>query len=168
MNSSTAYLENEIRTATPQKLRRMLIEGGIRFAYSAKIHLQANENSLAEAAKARCRAILAELLDSIEGEHEVAVQMRSVYAILLTSYIAQDAIDPIAAIDSLLQGLKEELQTWSQICEMHPQLPAEVTAARARNRELTSAEAAMILEQSDQGHPSGDHPSRGESFCLDA
>lgn len=168
MKSATDYLDNEVRNATPQQLRRILIEGALRFAHTTRAHLVANETSLAEAAKSRCRGILAELLDSIHGEHEVADQMRALYAVLITSYMTQDAINPIKAVENLIAGLNEELKTWTKVCEVHPHLPQELVDARAGSRELTSEEAATILDQTPGEAHQAPRNTRGNAFRIDA
>ena len=60
-----AYIEDQILTATPQKLRLMLIEGAIRFAKRTLLHWENRDNEQALESIIRCRNIVSELLSSI-------------------------------------------------------------------------------------------------------
>lgn len=171
MQLNNPYLENEIKSATPQRLRLMLIEGAMRFAHKAQQHLARDEAELANAAAGRLRSILAELLDSIDGESEVSDHMRAVYALILTQLTADEAADPDRAYSKALEALSIERETWQRVCEQQPHIPMEVQSARNRRVDVTTADAARILEESrdDETNPSSRaNDDRGEGFCMEA
>lgn len=163
------YLEVEVRSATPQRLRQLLIDGAIRFALTSKHRYQQNEIALADAAAGRCVAILAELFDSIEGSEPILDQMRSVHAIALTQFLEEQKTDPIAALDQLIQVLEIERDTWSALVEMHPELPVANDAASATQADLTPSDAAKILAEKNEAQKDAfeGEPKRN-SFVFDA
>lgn len=170
MQSQNPYLENEVKSATPQRLRVLLIDGAIRFALLAQQHLDRGEDALAAAARGRCRAILAELLDSITGESEVSDTMRAVYTLTLTQFVTDEAKDPRQAIENLVEVLKVERETWQLVCEQLPEVPPEIRMGQSQTADLTSADAASILMESGDDEIALDPAieERGTGFCLDA
>ena len=65
-----AYLENEAKTATPQKLRLMLIDGAIRFARLAATAVESGDDADCCETTSRCRSIVSELIGSIHRPEE--------------------------------------------------------------------------------------------------
>ena len=60
-NVQDAYLQTQVMTATPQKLRLMLVDGAIRYASQTLEHWKENRDEEGAETLARCRAIIAEL-----------------------------------------------------------------------------------------------------------
>ena len=68
MQARERYLEAQVMTATPQKLRLMLIEGAIQHARQALEFERLEQPEQRGKSISRCRAIVAELLGSIRPD----------------------------------------------------------------------------------------------------
>ena len=68
MTIDHTYLESEVLTASPQRLRLMLIDGAIRFARQTLVHWEVDHADAASQTLMRCRAIVTELLASVRGD----------------------------------------------------------------------------------------------------
>ena len=71
---SSAYIENQITSSTPQQLRLLLIEGGLRFARRTLEQWQAGDVENAAEPLARARAILAELMAAVQPDPEILAE----------------------------------------------------------------------------------------------
>ena len=161
------YLEAAVATATPQKLRLMLIEGAIRFATSARkqwcdpISYEVLENLR------RCHQILAELYASVrQEESEVAKTTAEVYLFLYREVLAVPADTDPSRLDGVLKVLDIERETWRQLCELMPDAP--VREGNSAPREITAGDAQV--DQPTYGAPCDVHPSPtgSEGFSLEA
>jgi flagellin-specific chaperone FliS len=66
IHPGAAYLENQVLTASPARLRLMLIEAGLRFAQKTIDDWSAGHDEAACDSLRRCRAFVAELLAGID------------------------------------------------------------------------------------------------------
>jgi flagellar protein FliS len=154
-------------TATPQRLRLMLIEGALRFAAHGKQSWQEDRDDLACQSLARCRAVLAELLGTIRGDmSDVAARVRDLYAFLLRKMLEVIPARDIDGLDQIIYLLQIERETWNQVCHQMPEAPvghgfgksAEVTAATG-----TCSPAAQLTN-----HDPASSGIDAGGFCLDA
>src|SRR5688572_33368487 len=108
-----AYLETQVLTATPQRLRLMLIEAALRTARDAQRAWQGNQHAAGDQAIAHCREILCELIGGIRpGETATADRVLGIYLFLFSSLAtAQLARDP-HRLGGIIQVLEEEQETW--------------------------------------------------------
>ena len=130
-----AYFENQVLTATPQKLRWMAIDGAIRFARQAAEHWKGGRIYEGGEALIGCQRLLVELMSAVKPQRapELAGNVSSLYAYvsrLLND--ARRARDP-AKLNEVIEILEIDRETWRQVCEQlgaAPQAPAvEVNAA---------------------------------------
>jgi flagellar protein FliS len=166
MNTSArdAYLASEILSATPQKLRLMLIVGAIRFAGLTLDHWQAERNDEAYQALARCRSIVTELLSGIQdGPTGVAKKLRGVYLFLFRSLTEAQLRRDVEKVQEVLRVLHVERETWEEICRAMPEAPE---AAPSSPAEVTAGSAAAILPTSVFGPGSSHAPSAGGFDCT--
>ena len=117
------YLENEVFTATPQKLRLMVIDGALRFANRALDVW--DQDTVRNDALTRCRALVSELLSSIKvDETKVAQNVARLYAfvyeLLVDAHIDKDK----SKVSETIEILQIERETWRQVCEAMPHAPA--------------------------------------------
>jgi flagellar protein FliS len=113
------YFENEVLTATPQKLQLMLIEAAIRLGNQTLEHWREGRESQALDAILRCQRILAEMLKGLRPAQmpELAGKVASVYIFLYRRVVqAQLQRDPIMLADAL-RVLEIERETWRKVCE---------------------------------------------------
>jgi len=120
-NASDAYLETQVFTATPQRLRLMLIDGAIRRLNAAQIGIAEGNVLQAHADLGRCRDIVAELMSGIDANgSSLNQQIFSVYLFLYSSLVDMTIANDFGRIGNLLRVLEEERQTWRELCEKMP------------------------------------------------
>jgi len=154
-----AYLESQIMTATPQKLRLMLIEAALRFArraYEAQLGEQleeAFENTL------RCRRIVTELLTSVDPGHSpLTKQVVALYVYLFQTLTEAQLKRSPEKFNDVIKVLEIERETWRDLCEKMPL--ASVDAKAVMPKEIRSSAPAILPVDGSQ-LPTG-------SFSLDA
>ena len=144
-NSRDSYLETEVLTATPQRLRKMLLDGAIRFATLARDLFAKQQDEDAHRALDRCSDILAELLAAVRPEDDLTRQIAGVYLFLMTQAIEIRKNPEVTSLNDLIEVLEIERETWRQVCEATPAAP---TSRGPLPREIGSSEAASILSAS--------------------
>jgi flagellar secretion chaperone FliS len=127
-----AYLETQVTTATPQRLRLMLIEGAQRRARAAQAAWEAGRITEGVEAIEHCRNIITELISGIHPDQTpTAKQVLGIHLFLLSALTeAQFAHDGNRLVD-VLRVLDEEQQTWQAVCEQMPDRPVAPAAAAA-------------------------------------
>ncbi len=153
-----AYLETQILTATPQRLRLMLIEEAIRRLRAAQNAFAAGERDQASQSLRTCREVLAELLAGIQPEQSpVARRVQGIYVFLYATLVeVQFGPDPSRLAD-MLSVLEEERVTWQAVCEQMPHRPAagampaeELAPQRVRQSWSVDYANPSSTEQTDQ------------------
>jgi flagellar secretion chaperone FliS len=125
LSAREAYLSTQILTATPQRLRLMLIEGAIRNARAAQAAWQAGNTAQGSEAIAHCRGIVSELIAGIQPEQtDVARQILGVYLFLFSTLVEAQLARDGGRLNDVLRVLDEERQTWQALCEQMPERPA--------------------------------------------
>lgn len=120
---SDAYLEIQVSTASPIKLRLLLIDGAIRFLNQAREHAAAGDTSKALEFTSRVRDILAEILNNVwNAEGYVAKQQKSLYGYMLRLASVMQLRAEFEHADSILKVLAEERETWRMLAEKHSDL----------------------------------------------
>jgi len=142
------YLETQVTTATPQRLRLMLVQGALRFANLTSEHWRNEEAEAGAESLIRCRRIVSELLTTIrDGENELNQKMTDLYRFLFQTLTEAQRDQDLGKISEVTKVLEEECETWTQVCESHPNntafakpdAPKEVTA---RNSGMPSIDTA--------------------------
>ena len=122
--AGNAYLETQIATATPQRLRLMLIDGAIRYGH---LTIQAwEENRPADALESliRCRSIVSELIAGVRpGSSSLADRVVSLYLFLFQELTFAQLHQDRLKVGDVLRILDEERETWRQICRQMPEAP---------------------------------------------
>ena len=115
----STYFENEILTATPQKLHLMLIEAAIRLGNQTLEHWREGRETQAVESIVRCQRILAQMLKGLRPAQmpELVGQVARVYMFVYRNLVqAQIQRDPIKVADAL-RVLEIERETWRKVCE---------------------------------------------------
>jgi len=134
MNPSAreAYLSTQVLTATPQRLKLMLIEGAIRQARAAQAAWQAGNMSQGLDAISYCRGIVSELIAGIQPEQtDVARQALGIYMFLFSTLVEAQLARDGARLNDVIRVLEEERQTWQMLCEQMPERPVAEAAPSA-------------------------------------
>jgi flagellar protein FliS len=127
-----SYLEAQILTATPQKLRLLLIEGALRFARQALRNWEQADNEHACDAIARCRGIISELLASIRPDSsELTQRVTGLYLFLFRQLTEAQLRRQVNLVEEVIQILEIEHETWRQVCDQMPLAPISPAAASA-------------------------------------
>lgn len=127
-----AYIEAQVMTATPQKLRLMLIEGAIRFARQTIQQWQAGDNERALEAIIRCRNIVSELLSSIRvDESELTKRVASLYLFVFQNLTEAQLRRDVKLVEEAIDVLEVERGTWRELCDEMPHAPARTAEHRA-------------------------------------
>lgn len=129
------YLETQVMTASPQKLRLMLVEGAIR-KVSLVQHCWDNQRpEEALEASIRAREIISELIAPLsEDKSPLARQMLAVYVYLFRTLTEASLENDRQKLADVLRVLGEERETWTQVCakfveiDERPQEKAEIVA----------------------------------------
>jgi len=162
-----SYLDTQILTATPQRLRLMLIEGAIRQAHNAQAARQAG--SIPEALEAinHCRNIVSELIAGIKpDETPVARQVLGIYMFLFSTLVEAQFASDVTRLADVVRVLEEERQTWQLVCQQVPERP--VAAASSTVEELAPSRVAESLLHGYGPVPSSRVPSVASAFSIEA
>lgn len=108
------YLRTKVMTASPAELRLMLIGGAIRFAEQARSGLIAGDHEQIYQGSSQCRAILTELITSLQPEVDPLLCER---LIELYTYIYNQVVEAVSNRDpEVIAGVVEllvyEQETW--------------------------------------------------------
>src|SRR5215510_8449365 len=133
LSARDAYLETQVLTATPQRLRLMLVEAAIRKAKVAQQACDANDKETAQAAINYCRDIISELIAGIQPDQSsLAKQVLGIYMFVYSALVEIGLTVDGQRLRDVVRVLEEERQTWEAVCEQMPERPVadqSVTAA---------------------------------------
>jgi flagellar protein FliS len=117
MNHS-AYLESKVRTASPQRLHLLLIEGAIRFGRQADEALRRGDKVAASAHLLRVIDIVGEMLAGMRStKSELNEKIADLYWFIFRRVSeAKINVEP-APLAEALRLLEFERQTWQLACE---------------------------------------------------
>ena len=160
--AQNAYLEAQANTATPQKLRLMLIDGGLRFARQTLDHWENGCDSEAREACRRCRDVLLELLSSLKTEKsDIANQMADVYLFLVRTITQAEVDGDPLWVDKVIKVLEVERGTWQELCNKYPNT---VVPPEAREVKVTGLEVTLPKDDfphrrtGDRSYPASGNP----------
>lgn len=161
-----SYLESQVMTATPQKLRLMLIDGAMGAGRQAIGFWEAGDNERASAAITRCRNIISELLAGIKPDSTpLTKRVAGVYVFLFKLMTEAQLHQQPELIRQALEILSVEQETWRMVCEKMPNAPLRTLGESAQ--ELTSSDAARMLPAKSSG-PATYEPTSEGGFTIDA
>jgi len=184
-DSTNAYLETEVLTATPQKLQLMMISGAIRFAHQAQRLGENGDTEQAWESLLRCRGIVTQILCGIKTQNQPLLrQVAGIYLYLFRDLTNIQLTGEYHRLAEIIPVLEEERETWRQLCEL---VPEALERPREEVREITARDmhpahetpmhsAAGAFSQAPSSHQgfdsATDSPSSqtsvGGGFSLDA
>jgi flagellar protein FliS len=163
-----AYFETQVLTATPQRLRLMLIDGALRFARQAiecwgdQVNRVPRYNALA-----RCHDIVVELYSTIKtDELPVARQVKAIYEFLIREMAFASMATDCQNVRNVVRVLEEERVTWQQLCEMMPEPPPRNSVGPQGCQEITARDCPPM--RSSIPAPLGNINRPQERFSLEA
>ena len=153
MNAGQAYLETQVATATPQRLRLMLIEGAIRLARQTAEEWREQRPAQALETLIRCRSFITELISGIrEGSSPLAEKVLEIYLFLFRELTEIQSQRDATRMEGVIRVLEEERTTWQNVCATLTERPEgsathcshEVVAPAYLRAPLGSAEIESI------------------------
>ena len=113
------YLQAEVQTATPQKLRLMLIEAAIKNVHRTKKAWEEERFEAAFESLSLAQDIVAELLSSLDKESnpKLAGKIASIYVFIFRCLSEGGMTHDPQKMDDALRVLNSERETWKQVCE---------------------------------------------------
>jgi flagellar protein FliS len=163
-----AYFETQVLTATPQRLRLMLIDGALRFARQAiecwgdEVNRVPRYNALA-----RCHDIVVELYRTIRADElPVARQVKAIYEFLLREMALASMATDCQNVRNVVKVLEEERVTWQQLCEIMPEPPLRDNGGPQGCHEITARDCPPL--RSSTPAPLGNINLPRERFSLEA
>ena len=144
------YLATQITTATPQKLRLMLVEGAIRFGIRAQSLWNDEREAEAMEALIRCRQIVAELMAAVkEDGSPLSGKITALYTFLFRTLTESQLNQDAAKLAEVLEVLQVERETWSQVCEKLGSTQEQATPVITSDDPVALAAVAPIIEQTE-------------------
>lgn len=136
---NAAYLETRVRTATPQRLQVMLIDGALRFAHQSLQHWDGGlPGKAAYDAIVRCRDIVAEIYGSIKQDQApVAEQVAAIYLFLFRRLSEAPLHQDPQRVRDVIRVLEQERITWESVCEKMPEPPFGAGVHFGTSEEIT-------------------------------
>lgn len=130
------YLATEVQTATPPKLRWMLIDGAVRRGEAARQLWQSGNDLAAADALVKCHALVGELLGSARAaDSQLARDVVRLYTYLfrtLTEAVRDRDPDKLGHVLTILHA---ERETWREVSE---KLSAEQDGQKAPELESSA------------------------------
>lgn len=120
-----AYLEAEVRTATAQRLRLMLIDGALRFARRAlALWDDPSQQAACQEALVRCRDIVHELYAAIRAEQcPAGAAVKAVHLFVYQQLAIASLRHDCRRVQDAIAVLEEERETWRLVCQQMPDAP---------------------------------------------
>jgi flagellar protein FliS len=127
---SDAYLQTQVLTASPQRLRLMLIEAALRDVdLTARLWDQQQPEQALESL-IRCRGIISELIAGIrQGESPLAQKVLGLYLFLFQALTEAQLSRDRTKLAIVRRILSSERDTWQQVCQQLATAPAAPPAA---------------------------------------
>jgi flagellar protein FliS len=142
---AAAYFETQVHTATPQKLRLMLIEGALRHARRTLDQWREGAADRGYASLVAARDIVGELIAGIRAaESPLAARVNQLYVYLFSALTEAQQTRDQALLAGVIRALEEDRETWRQLCERLGDRPAvAASAALTPHEELAPAIVAQ-------------------------
>ena len=114
------YLRATIETASPPRLRLMLIERAVEVAAGLAMEWRAGRETGANAMSLRLLDLLTELLRGVQGgttaENRLGSQVADLYVFLIQHLLTAEQNSDPNAIDEIRLVLETEAETWRLVC----------------------------------------------------
>ncbi len=115
-NARERYLENEVLGASPQKMRKLMIDGAIRFSHQTIQCWAANDFEGGLESTNRARDIIMELYATLRQGPEM-MPIRQIYHFLNTEVTIASFERSPERIKKIIKVLEVEQETWRQVCD---------------------------------------------------
>ncbi len=163
-----SYLVAEVMTATPQKLRLMLLDAAIRSAERARGLADENEWKSAVEKIIHVQNIVSELLSSLDYESgdELVKKVASIYLFIFRTLVIAAMKHDAEKLDEAIRVLEVERETWRQVCD---KFGGRIGAASNETPNFAYSEDAVASAVASIGAPiSNDYDMPVGGFSIEA
>lgn len=139
------YLRTKVMTASSAELRLMLIDGAIRFAEQAREGLLANDHEKIYQGSTQCRAILTELITSLQPEVAplLCERLAALYTFMYNEMVSAVSHRDPGGVEKVVELLTYERETWVLAIE-------RLAAQGAQNEEAGQCPADFAVDPTDE------------------
>ena len=121
MNPYSHYQQNQILSASPERLLLMLYDGAIRFTCQAIHGLEEENLALTHHGINKALAIISEFAETLDHEigGEIAENLDALYAFMIRELTLANRhrdVDKLRTVEGLLRGLRD---TWQEAIEIN-------------------------------------------------
>ncbi|AVX21676.1 flagellar protein FliS [Carboxydocella sporoproducens DSM 16521] len=113
-NPYQQYLDNQINTATPEKLLLMLLDGGIRFCQKAVQAIEQKDISEAHTNLVKAQNIVLELLATLDRSYPIAENLAALYDYMNRRLIEANIKKDATIINEVIGFFKELKEAFAQ------------------------------------------------------
>jgi flagellar protein FliS len=131
-SANEKYLRSTVLTATPARLRFLLLERAISLVSLVKESRTRNPQQLVDERTITLRDILGELLGGVSRNNDdLGKQVADIYVFLLQELTYAEIEPGLERLNNIEMILEIELETWRQVCETQAKraVPAPMMAA---------------------------------------
>ena len=114
-NAANAYKNNRVTTASPAELTLMLYEGAVKFANIAVIALEKKDYETVNTNIQKCRAIVVELMTTLNFKYEVANDFKRLYDYIFSLLVEANLHKDIDTLNTALDELRSLRDIWKEI-----------------------------------------------------
>jgi flagellar protein FliS len=113
------YLATNVQTATPQKLKLLLLDAALRMANRTRQYWQEGRFERAIESLDRAQSIVAEMRAGIkyEAAGELAERVSMIYEFIFRSLVDAGCQRDEKKLDDAIRILEIERETWRQVCD---------------------------------------------------
>lgn len=135
-HSGSSYLQATVDSASPARLRLMLIERGVEVATALSDGYRTGENTGSNDLSIKLFDILSELLTGVTGstnkkEGEICDQVADLYVFLMQHLLAAEQISDSSSVTEIAAVLQIEAETWRMACAVETDTHTRMTSGGA-------------------------------------
>ena len=114
-NATKAYGNNKVLTATPAELTLMLYDGAVKFANRAVDALEKKDYENTNINIQRCRAIIVELMSTLNFKYPVAEDFKRMYDYIFNLLVKANMDKDMEALQRALEEIRGMRDVWKEV-----------------------------------------------------
>lgn len=113
-NPYQQYRQQQVNTATPDKLLIMLYDGAIRFCSQAKMAIENKQFEQSHVNLTKAQNIIVEFMTTLNMDYEISPNLYSLYDYLYNRLVEANIKKDTAIIDEVVGFLTDLRKTWAE------------------------------------------------------
>ena len=114
-NATKAYGNNKVLTATPAELTLMLYDGAVKFANRAVEALEKKDYENTNMNIQRCRAIIVELMSTLDFKYPVAEDFKRMYDYIFNLLVQANMKKDMESLEKALEEIRGMRDVWKEV-----------------------------------------------------